>query len=253
MRVFNSIVVMVVCLPLFTYCGIKTDKSSSRSELSIWNQKVEYAGALKNAMKKGDLTPKIELNSLKSKENLYALGAVGYLKGEVQIFNSSNMTTYVGLNNKLQFDHTYNKNASILVYSQVPKWLEFKIPDNISSRLEFEKYLKQTAEIHGLNIEKAFPFIIEGIIKSNNWHVINWSAEDKIHTHKKHVQSGIHNTMKNTHVVMLGFFSLHHTGIFTHHTTSMHIHFMTKNKKIAGHSDDMIIGDNMILKLPKIN
>ena len=162
------------------------------------------------------------------------------------------MTVYVGENNKLQFDHTYNKNASILVYSQVPEWIEFKIPNNISSRVEFEKYLKKTAETHGLNIEKAFPFIIEGIIKSNDWHVINWNANDKIHTHKKHVQSGIYNTMKNTPVAMLGFFSLHHTGIFTHHTTNMHIHFMTKDKKIAGHSDNMIIGENMILKLPKI-
>jgi acetolactate decarboxylase len=45
---------------------------------------------------------------------------------------------------------------------------------------------------------------------------------------------------------------MNHSGIYTHHTTSMHIHFMTQDKTISGHSDNMILGKNMILKLPKI-
>jgi acetolactate decarboxylase len=219
---------------------------------TIWNKEVKHAGALKNAMKKGDLTPKIELKSLKDKKNLYALGAVGYLKGEVQIFDSKPMTTFVDKSNKLQYDHTYGKNASLLVYAQVKDWVEYKIPNDIRSREQFEEYIEEKAEEHGLDTEEPFVFLIDGTIRSNSWHVINWNPNDKVHSHQKHVESGIHNTMKDTPILMLGFFSMYHSGIYTHHTTSMHIHFMTKDKKISGHSDNMILGSNMILKLPKI-
>ncbi len=219
---------------------------------TLWNKKVNHAGALENAMKKGDLTPKIKLSSLKDKENLYALGAVGYLKGEVQIFDSQAMITFVNKNNKLQYDHTYDKDASLLVYAQVKDWIEYKIPNNIISRKQFEEYIEKKAEQHGFDTEKPFVFLIDGVIKSNDWHIINWDPNDKVHSHQKHVQSGIHDTMKNRPVTMLGFFSMYASGIYTHHTTSMHIHFMTKDKKISGHSDNMTLGKDMILKLPKI-
>jgi acetolactate decarboxylase len=238
----------IICTTLL----VSTTLFSNGHSGAIWNKEVSHAGALKNAMKKGDLTPKIELNTLKDKENLYALGAIGFLKGEVQIFNSKSMSTFVNKNNEIEYDYTYNKNASLLVYAQIKEWVEYKIPNNIISREQFEDYVEDTADEHGLDTEEAFAFLINGNIKSNSWHVINWDANDKIHSHKKHVESGIHNTMKNTDISMLGFFSTNHAGIYTHHTTSMHIHFMTKNKKISGHSDNFILGKNMTLKLPKI-
>jgi acetolactate decarboxylase len=173
---------------------------------TIWNKKINYAGALNNAMQKGDLTPKIELNSLENKKNLYALGAVGFLKGEVQIFDSLPMITFVNKENKLQYDHTYKKDASLLVYAQVENWIEYKIPNNIQSREQFEEYVEEQAESHGLDTEQPFVFLIDGIIKLNSWHVINWNPNDKIHSHTKHVNSGIHNTMNNTPITMLGFF-----------------------------------------------
>ncbi len=217
----------------------------------IWDKKVHHAGALKNAMKKGDLTPKIELQELQSMKNLYALGAVGYLKGEVQIFDGASQTTYVK-DKKVKFDYTYGRDSSLLVYAQVPQWVEYKIPANIVERTEFEEYLEELADKHGLDTEEAFPFLIEGTIKENSWHVIDWDPNEKIHTHQKHVESGVHSTMYDTPVKMLGFFSLYHSGIFTHHTTSMHIHFITADKKIAGHSDGMVLGKDMVVKLPKI-
>ena len=50
---------------------------------------------------------------------------------------------------------------------------------------------------------------------------------------------------------LLGFYSDSHHAIFTHHTTNMHIHMKLKDEKIAGHVDDLKLGLNMILKLPK--
>jgi acetolactate decarboxylase len=217
----------------------------------LWDGKVYHAGALKNAMKKGDLTPKIELSELKNIPHLYALGAVGYLKGEVQIFDSKSYTTFVK-NGKVEFDYTFQRNASLLVYASVPSWKGYKIPDSIKTRKQFEEYIEEKAEEHGLDMEKPFPFIIEGEPTLNDWHVIDWDPNEKVHTHQKHVESGVHERMTKTPIKMLGFFSYYHSGVFTHHTTSLHIHFITHDKKIAGHSDNMELGAGMILKLPKI-
>jgi acetolactate decarboxylase len=240
-------------LALTTLCTLLLSLSISSYALAqSWDQKVMHSGALKNAMRKGDLAPKIELMTLSGRKNLYALGALGYLKGEAQIFDSEPFSTYVGKEGKIAFNHSYTGSASILVYAQVPKWTEYSIPAQITSKEDFEKYLEKKASEHGLDLKKPFPFLLEGRLKSNSWHIINWNPADKIHTHQKHIRSGIHQMTKNMSVVMLGFFSKYHTGIFTHHTTNMHIHFTSADQKVAGHSDNMVLGKGVVLKLPTL-
>ena len=216
---------------------------------STWNSEVNYAGALKNAMINGDITPKMQLSELEGLENLYALGAVGNLKGEIQIFNSDPVITSVE-DGIIIFDDTLDKSASLIVYAQVKNWKEIVIPDEIETRTQFEEYLKKEAKKQGLDTEKPFPFLLNGNFKENDWHVIDWDSTDTIHTHEKHRESGLYGKMKNTELEMLGFFSLYHISIFTHHTTNMHLHFKTNDLNHAGHSDDFILGKDMVLNLP---
>jgi len=229
----------------------KEDSKENTSEQNKleWHTLVEYAGALKNSMLNGDITAKMKLSKLQQKKNLYALGAVGNLKGEIQIFNSKPIITSVK-NEKIVFDDTFKKKASLIVYTQVLEWKDFKVPNKIKNRKEFENYLKLIAEKNGLDTKKPFPFLLNGKFKKNDWHVIDWDENDKEHTHEKHRESGLYGTIKNTDFEMLGFFSTNHAGIYTHHTTNMHIHFKTKDNTLAGHSDDFILGNNVILKLP---
>ena len=84
-----------------------------------------------------------------------------------------------------------------------------------------------------------------------DWHVINWKDGDTEHSHEKHITSGLNGTIKNQEATLLGFYSNSHHAIFTHHTTNMHIHMKLNNSEIAGHVDELILGQNMILKLPK--
>ncbi len=238
-------IIRFLILLLFIPCSCVTVDQS-------WDQKVQYAGALRNAMMKGDISPKFDLKNLNDKNHLYALGARGYLKGEIQILDGEPYNNFVGDQNQMVFDKTYNGDATLIVYARVPQWIEYKIPDHISSRQDFEKFLGETAQKHGIDANSAFPFLIEGSVKSISWHVINWDPKDKVHSHKKHIESGIHQTTRDLPVTMLGFYSTRHTGIFTHHTTNMHIHFLSKDKKLAGHCDDMELQAGMILKLPTL-
>jgi len=213
--------------------------------------KVEYKGALKNTMQKGDVSAKANLKDFENAKHFYALGAIENLKGEIQIFNSKPSNTIV-IDSSLTFDNSFSKKATLLVYATVNKWKSISIPNTITTYKQLENYIEKTANSNQININKPFPFLIEGTPKSFNWHVINWKTGDTEHSHEKHVNSGLHGTLQNKQVEMLGFYSNSHHTIFTHHTTNMHIHVKTTDNKIAGHIDDLTLGKGMILKLPDI-
>jgi len=63
--------------------------------------KVDYKGALKNMMHKGDLSAKISLSEINEINYLYALGAVENLKGEILILDGIPSVSYVEGNDSL--------------------------------------------------------------------------------------------------------------------------------------------------------
>jgi len=202
---------------------------------------VQYKGALKNIMHKGDLSAKTDLLEYKNIKNLYALGAIENLKGEIQIFNGVPYNSYVE-NGHIKFDTTFSKRATLFVKSIVKDWYSIMIPNSITYSKDFERHLKKSATEKGIDTDQPFPFKIEGIVSKIDWHVINWKDGDS---------SGLNGSIENEKVEMLGFYSNSHHAIFTHHTTNIHMHMKSFNNKIAGHVDEFILGDNMILKLPK--
>jgi len=214
--------------------------------------KVEYKGALKNIMQKGDISGKVALSKFKDVKHFYALGALENLKGEIQIFNSVPAISYVS-NNSLKTDKTFSKSATLLVYASVEKWKYLKIPAEVITYEQFEIFVKKTATENGINIEEPFPFLLEGEIQKFDWHVVNWRDGDTIHTHKKHKTIGMYGTIKNKEVTMLGFYSEKHKAIFTHHTRNSHIHVKMRENGVAGHVDDLLLGIGMTLKLPDVN
>lgn len=211
---------------------------------------VKHAGALKNFKMKGDISAKFDLKELDGKQNLYALGALEKLKGEIQIFGSMPYHSLVA-NGELAFDTTLSKKASLIVYAQVPFWQEIAIPNHIATHARMEAFIADAADKHGINTEAPFPFLITGNAGALQWHVIDWDENDKEHSHQKHIASGLNGELEHVDVKILGFYSSKHKAIFTHHTTNMHMHFITADKKLAGHVDHLKPGQGMQLHLPE--
>ncbi len=210
---------------------------------------VEYSGALREIME-GKLDATITLNELKSIPNLYALGVVEGLKGEIQIFNSQPYNSKRSPEMATIY-RNFQDNAALLVYAQVPEWQEISIPKAILTKKQFEVYLEYTAVKAGVDTSKPFPFMVEGYIRKMNWHIVNWDENNNNHSHEAHKKSGLIGVLVDEKVNIIGFFSKNHKGLFTHHTTNMHMHFKVENQKLAGHTDDFLLGEYMTLKLPK--
>ncbi|MFC4721717.1 acetolactate decarboxylase [Geojedonia litorea] len=223
--------------------------SSCRDEESkTFSTEVKYSGALRTIMS-GAIQSVISLDTLSKMKHLYALGAVDNLKGEIQIFNGLPSNSFV-VDSSLQINDSYNLKASLLIYAEIEAWDSYQI-EHIKIKSDLEKQIFKIATDSGIDIEKPFPFLLEGTIASLDWHVINWKDGDTIHNHKKHKASGLNGNLKNRKVQIIGFYSTKHKGVFTHHTTNMHIHFKTDDKDIAGHVDDLLLDNSITLKLPK--
>jgi len=216
---------------------------------ALINQKVivNHAGALKTIMS-GNLNAVASLDTLLKDKDLYALGAVENLKGEIQIFEGRPSISVVKDRIvAIQGDGT--KKASLLVWSRVKNWKTIHIPETIKTKDGLESYIALMADENKIN-DQPFPFLIEGKVGELYWHVINWDIRDKVHSHEKHKNSGLNGVISNETVEVLGFYSEKHKAIFTHHSTNMHMHFRNPTNTLAGHVDDIHLGSGMILKIP---
>ncbi len=243
----HTIIYSAVILLLFS-CEMPVSEPDKSISNSIQFE-VKYFGALKNMMHKGDISAQVDLSDFETTKHLYAIGALENLKGEIQIIDGNSYNSLV-LDSVISFDKSFEKKATLLVYATVEKWNSFDIPDEIKTYEELEKHIASVAEENDVNINVPFPFMIDGTIESFDWHVINWKDGDTEHSHEKHVNSGLHGTIENRDVELLGFYSDSHHAIFTHHTTNMHIHVKTSDNEIAGHVDGLTLGKGMVLKLP---
>ena len=213
--------------------------------------KVEYKGAMKKIMD-GDLSTKANLADFQGKEHLYALGAKTNLKGEILIFDSQPYVSAVK-GKRLDMSNSFDHEATLLVYASVAKWKSYDIPADVNSYKEIEKYIKETAEKNGINTGEPFPFLMEGVVRWFDWHIVNWKMGDMEHSHRKHIYSGFNGKMFDQDINILGFYSDSHKGIFTHHTSNTHLHFMMKDGTNAGHVDDIRVEEKVVLKLPDVN
>jgi len=211
---------------------------------------VHHSGALMNIMS-GNLQETVSLDSLSRKRNLFALGAVKDLKGEIQIFNSKPLISSKE-NGEVAMNNYYSNKAALLVWTQVEEWESISIPSEVKSKKDLEAFVKLKADSLNLPKDEPFPFLLEGNFSQIDWHVIYWPEGDKVHTHKKHKEAGLNGRLENENATVLGFYSEKHKAVFTHHSTFMHMHFKNQSETLAGHVDDLELGGNTVLKLPKL-
>ena len=222
--------------------------SCTRDSNSIPHFQLKYFGALKNIMHQNDIKAKVDLKDFQNELHFYALGALEDLKGEILIIDSQPYISSVE-NEDLRINDTFNHKATLFVSANISKWQSFEIPNSLKDD-SLEEFIEDIANDNGIDTSKPFPFLINGIARSLDWHVIDWKNGDLDHTHENHINSGLKGTLKNREVEILGFYSNKHHAIFTHHTTNMHMHFKTFDNAICGHLDKLVIGSDMKLKIP---
>lgn len=211
---------------------------------------VTHHGVLKEIMMEQKLHSRIALSGFEDTPHFYALGAMEGLKGEVLIWDGKPLNG-IAKSGELLLDKSFSQNAALLVSSQVEAWHTEEVNWESSDLGSFQSKIQSRAENAGLNTQEAFPFLIEATIKKLDWHIIN-AAEATEQNHEAFKAAGLKGTVQNESVKILGFYSENHQGVFTHHGSFLHMHFVNDDESVMGHVDGLEISGRIKLMLPKI-
>lgn len=204
---------------------------------------VKVAGNLRAIMLAGDYRPTIDLRTLSNEPNFYALGAAAELDGEILVMNSKPFLTKVE-NDTFTMNRNWEAEAALLVYAQVPDWTTSQVQDELT----MDELADLLAEKAANN--KPVPFIIRGVAVELNWHIVNGRSGVE-HAHSNHAASGYQGKANLREVEILGFYSRHHEGVFTHKGQFTHVHFKTVDGSMSGHVDQVRMSAGSSLSIPK--
>ncbi|MGB5817941.1 MAG: acetolactate decarboxylase [Saonia sp.] len=234
----SKTVTILPILMMVLSCNLKTEKQKDVVE----NYMVHIAGAMKNVMWKGKLAGIIDLDTIQKNPNLYGLGPVEYLKGELLIVDGETYRSTVLSDTSMQVEKTDQAKAPFFVYGTVKKWRTQRLPGNISNLKQLEYYITEQT----LDLAKPFIFRIKGQVSKAKIHIQNLPDNSVVRSPQEaHV--GQQNYMvAHEEVDIIGFYSNRHQGIFTHHDTHMHMHLITADKSKMGHLDDIEFGADTI-------
>ncbi|HQU84300.1 MAG TPA: acetolactate decarboxylase [Pyrinomonadaceae bacterium] len=226
---------------------ILTISMSVFAQKTIW--KVENKGAMREMFDTGNIDGTIEINRITTKKNLYAVGPLDNLSGEIMIWNGKVLTCFLK-NNSIVTETNPNAGAVFFVWSNVEKWNEIKVPNSVKTYDELEKFIAEAAEKSNLDASEPFPFLLKGVFQKVDWHINDYKPDGSKITREKHDAMKFKSKTENKNLEFLGFYSEKHKGIFTHHTRLTHIHVTDKKRKFIGHVDDLTNVNALKLYLP---
>lgn len=209
---------------------------------------VQIIGEMRNVMHKGELFGSISLDTIANKTNLYGLGPVEYLSGEVLIMNGHAYKSTVVSATEIKIEETFNVKAPFFVYTNVTDWDNVDLPDSIQSIPQLETYLDNTTK----NKQRPFAFKLSANVETGDIHIVNLPKGTKVSSPEDAHKNQSTYKLSNEQVDMIGFFSIEHQGIFTHHDSFVHIHLITTDKTKMGHLDKVLWKKGTVkLYLPK--
>lgn len=209
---------------------------------------VKAEGEMRTVMLKGDLAARADTAALRGRKNLYALGPVEGLKGEVSIFAGKPAVATVR-DGKPSVAEDWPK-ACFLVSAEVARWDKTEIPKGVESLEHLQAFVEKSAKAAGLDAAEPFPFLVTGTPKKVTYHIV-WKTDGLPHTKELHAKAKLPFGVEGRGVEMLGFYSDKHHGVFTHHDTNIHVHFRTADGTDSGHVDAVELAGGMSLHLPR--
>lgn len=218
---------------------------SSKAQQTI--SQVKIIGQMKNVMWKGQLYGNIDLDTIANKTNLYGLGPVAYLSGEILIIDGKSYKSTVTSDTTMNVEETYDIKAPFFGYANISKWTEQSLPDSIQTILQLETYLDNVTK----NSPRPFMFKLTGTVEQATIHIVNLPNGSKVSSPEEAHKGQKKYQLKNEQANIIGFFSTEHKAVFTHHDTFLHMHLLTTDKQKMGHLDGVLFKNGtMKLYLP---
>lgn len=211
------------------------------------NNDVKLSGAMRNVMKKGDLSSTIHLDTLSYKKHLYGLGPKEKLKGELLVIDGESYVSAIDDKGNTLIEKTFNVKAPFFVYTNNEDWTEIILPKSIKNIQDLENFLLEKSK----NTDKPFVFKLKGTFKKIRFHIQNLPEGTVIKSPKDAHTNQSKFERTNCSGDIVGFFSTKHQTLFTHHDSFVHMHYINDDRTEMGHIDDLFFKRKIKLYIPK--
>lgn len=218
---------LVLTIYTLTSCTSKAQQTTNT---------VKIVGEMKNVMWKGQLYGNINLDTIANKTNLYGLGPVEYLAGEILIIDGKSYKSSVVSETTMKVEETYDIKAPFFGYANITKWTEQDLPDSIQTFQQLEQFLDQVTK----NTPRPYMFKLKGTVKRATIHIVNLPKGTKVNSPDEAHKGQVNYEVNNEQSEIIGFFSTEHKAIFTHHDTYLHMHLITTDRQKMGHLDEVL-------------
>jgi acetolactate decarboxylase len=229
-------IIYIFSLLLFASCTKSTNTSS-----------IKVAGEMRDVMWKGDLKGKIATDSLNNKET-YGLGPIEFLKGEVVVFEGQTFISKILDSVSHQVTKIPSVRAPFFVYSTNSdlKVVEFTL-ENYSLK-EIEEYINSVYK----NYDQPLLIRIDGVFNTMKLHSVNLPDGQEVSSPDEAHQGLTQYELNGISGSLIGFFSRNHKAVFTHHDSFFHAHFISDDRQVLGHIDELNFNSSKVtLKVSK--
>jgi hypothetical protein len=221
---------------------------------ALWDARVRTFGELRAIHHEGRTGAMVNLGSLLPNPNLYAVGALADLAGEVTIAAGTAYLSYpVGLveaHTETTFRAT--ENATLLVVAEVAEWQSVKTTRVVPFE-DLDQAIADLAHVAGISSGQRFPFLVEGDVQDLQWHVIDGRRLARGETtHQDHLAASVRKGALRARATLVGFFSETDQGVFTHMGSRTHIHCVLDNPISSGHVDHVVLPAGTTVRFPVI-
>ena len=183
-------------------------------------------GTLRQTMREGKTNSLIHLDTVIS-NNLIGVGPREGLTGEITVVKGVAYVSTIDDEGRLAVEQASDVGAPFFVYADVHEWVSTLLRKSVNSIPELDSTLAEVLKRAKVSTECSTPMLVKGEFAQVDFHVFDKSSRKKLY---------IEQNVKGYLVI---FYSTRHHGIFTHHDSNSHIHFIAEDKSKMGHVDDV--------------
>ncbi len=234
-----------------TGCAATSDSAAVGSRRA-WDGQVLVHGALRAMFHEGQTGSVVNLGSLLPNPDLYAVGALAGLSGEVTVVGGRTYLAFPEVADRSRTElslHT-DVGATLLAAAVVPTWHDLTTDRAIRFE-ELDAEIGRLAVAAGLSPGQSFPFLMQGTFNDIHWHVIDGRRlTGRESSHHEHLAAAVLEAMDRAPATLVGFYSENAQGIYTHMDSRTHIHCVLDAPLSAGHVDHVEIPAGTKVKFP---
>ena len=241
-------------LVLLLSCACAANAPRRDTSRRAWDGNVRVYGALRAMFHEGQTGATVTLDTILPNSNVYAVGALADLAGEVTVVGGKAYLSYPDGPDATRTESTAQPSAAatLLVVSEVQAWHSVVTEQPVPFE-NLDEEIARLAVSSGMSLEMRFPFLLQGQFDDLEWHVIDGrrlAAGGA--SHQDHLAAAAKKRLERATATLVGFYSRDDQGVFTHMGSKTHIHCALDEPLATGHVDHVTIPAGTTVKFPAV-